>query len=330
MFTADDLSVVIPCYNSKSTILACLESLYRQSEAPGEVILVDSSGDDTLDIVAEHYPEVRRFRFSCRMFPGPARNRGVELAKGQVIAFIDADCIAAPDWIARIAAQHAAGHQIVGGAVDLGNPDNALSWAGHLMEFREFLPQGSAHPVTHVPTCNISYRRNLIEAYGGFPDSYYPQEDLLFNHLLNRNGFDIWFDPAIRVKHFCRDSLIGYLSHQHRIGRVTRVTLSRTQMHGSAISRRPWLAWLAAPGLGLLKYLRTTAAFLGFAREDLLKHPGLPLVLLLGSVWWARGFAAGALTGLSGIRGVIDPEENIFIIMNQSIHQHPPSRKSID
>jgi hypothetical protein len=43
------------------------------------------------------------------------------------------------------------------------------------------------------------------------------------------------------------------------------------------------------------------------------------LALLLGSIWWARGFAAGARTGLSGIRGVIDPEENIFILLNQCL-----------
>ena len=319
MFTTDDISVVIPCYNSKHTILACMESLYRQDEAPGEVILVDSSADDTLEIVLQHYPEVRRVHFPYRMFPGPARNEGVEIAKGEVIAFIDADCIAASDWTIRIAAQHTAGHQIVGGAVELGNPNSALAWAGHLMEFREFLPKGPAHTVMHVPTCNISYRRNLIKEYGGFPDSYYPQEDLLFNQLLYRNGFAIWFDPAIRVKHFCRDNLIGYLSHQHRIGRVTRVTLSRTQMQGSSISRRPWLAWLAAPGLGILKYLRTILAFFGFAQWESIKRPGLLLVLLLGSIWWARGFAAGARTGLSGIRGVIDPEENIFILLNQCL-----------
>lgn len=317
MFTTDDLSVVIPCYESKQTILACLESLYRQDEAPGEIILVDSSEDDTVEVVLQHYPEVRCFHFPHRAFPGPARNKGVEMAEGEVIAFIDADCIAAPDWTARIAAQHAAGHQIVGGAVELGNPHNSLAWAGHLMEFREFLPTGASHPVMHVPTCNISYRRNLIERYGGFPNAYYPQEDLLFNYLLYRNGFMVWFDPAIRVKHFCRDSLIGYLSHQHRIGRVTRVTLSRTRMQGSTIAHRPWSAWLAAPLLGIFKYLRTLTAFLGFAQWEALKSPGLLLILLLGSIWWARGFAAGARTGLSGIRGVIDPEENIFILLNQ-------------
>jgi hypothetical protein len=60
------------------------------------------------------------------------------------------------------------------------------------------------------------------------------------------------------------------------------------------------------------------AAFFGFAQWEAIKRLGLLFVILLGSIWWARGFAAGALTGLSGIRGVVDPEENIFISLNQS------------
>jgi O-antigen biosynthesis protein len=321
MFTAADLSVVIPSYNSGDTILACLESLYRQDEPPGEVILVDSSEDDIIEIVQRHYPDIRSFHYPQRTFPGPARNKGAEMANGKIIAFTDADCIAAPDWTARITAQHNAGHMIVGGAVEVGDPDSTLAWAGHLAEFREFLPGGTAHSVMHVPTCNVSYRKALIEKYGGFPAAYYPQEDLLFNYLLHRNGYSIWFDPAIRVKHFCRVTWKGYLSHQHRIGRVTRVTLSRVPLQGSAVAGRPWLAQLAAPGLGALKFFRTAAALFRYARWDVLHKSGLLFVLVLGSTWWARGFAAGARTGLSGFRGIIDPEENIFIMMSQAAYE---------
>ena len=317
MFTTADLSVVIPSYNSSHTILSCLESLYHQVEAPGEVIVVDSSEDDTLGLAQRTYQEVRGFRFSRRTFPGPARNKGVTLAQGKIVAFTDADCITAPDWAARIVAQHTAGHKIVGGAVELGNPDSSLSWAGHLMEFREFLPHGQARRMVHVPTCNISYRRELIETYGGFPDSYYPHEDLLFNYLLNRSGYSVWFDPAIRVRHFCRETPLGFLSHQHRIGRVTRVTLSRTQMEGSPIARRPKVAWCAAPALGILKYVRTCGGLFAYSRWQAIKRPDLLLVLMLGSIWWARGFSAGARTGLSGVRGVIDPEEDIFIMLGR-------------
>jgi len=321
LFTAADISVVIPSFQSSRTILQCLEALHNQEEPPGEIILADSSEDNTLELVRQHFPQIVIYKFQHRAFPGPARNRGTRMARGKIIAFIDADCLAAPDWVKRMALQHSAGHEIVGGAVEVGNVDSLLAWAGHLGEFREFLPAGPERAVIHTPTCNISYRKTLIETYGGFPNAYYPQEDMIFNYLLSRNGYQVWFDPAIRVKHYCRESLRGYLSHQHRIGRVTRVTLTRIDMEGSKIARKPWVAWLSSPILGLLKYYRNLTVFWQSMPREALKRPGLIPILFGGSVWWARGFAAGALTGLTGLRGIIDPEENIFILFD-----NPPQR----
>ncbi|MFZ6028833.1 MAG: glycosyltransferase [Chloroflexota bacterium] len=321
MFTSTDVSVIIPSFGSRGTILHCLKSLYEQEELPAEVIVADSSEDDTVALIHEHYPQVITYKFEHRTFPGPARNKGTSLARGSIVAFIDADCLAAPDWVKRMAAQHSAGHQIVGGAVEVGNSKSLLAWAGHLGEFREFLPTGPERMVSHVPTCNISYRKALIETYGGFPNAYYPQEDMLFNYLLARNGYRVWFDPAIRVRHFCRESLHGYLSHQHRVGRVTRVTLTRIEMEGSRLARRPWLAWAASPALGVVKYFRNLGIFWRSMPQEAIRRPALVPLLLLGSIWWARGFAAGALTGLSGLRGMIDPEEDIFILFDQ-----PPTR----
>jgi len=321
MFSSSDISVVIPSFNSSRTILQCLAALFNQIEPPGEIILADSSEDNTLELVRQHYPEVITYKFSHRAFPGPARNRGTGMARGEIIAFIDADCMAAPDWVQRMAWQHSASHEIVGGSVEVGNTDSLLAWAGHLGEFREFLPAGPERAVVHTPTCNISYRKAILKTYGGFPNSYYPQEDMIFNHLLARNGFQVWFDPEIKVQHFCRESLRGYLSHQHRIGRVTRVTLTRINMEGSTIARKPWVAWALSPVLGIVKYYRNTSVFLRSLPQEAIKKPGLIPIIFLGSVWWARGFAAGALTGLTGLRGIIDPEEDIFILFD-----HPPQK----
>jgi len=318
-FTATDISVIIPSYNSHKTLGACLDSLLAQEESPREIIVVDSSeGDETLRLLAA-YPEVRVRKVPRRIFPGPARNRGAKLAGGSVLAFIDADCVAEPDWTRRIAGRHDEGACVVGGAVEVGNPANLIAWAGHLGEFREFLPLGKLRLVKHIPTCNISYRKGLFESMGGFPDAYYPQEDLLFNHLLSRRGVEILFDPDIRVRHFCREDLRGYLSHQHRIGRVTRSTLKRIHLEGSSIARNRFLAWALSPALGLLKLWRTGSMVWMPGLTDLPVSGGSKLQLLgliaLGAFWWARGFAAGARKGLSGIHGWDDPNEAIFALL---------------
>lgn len=315
MFTASNVSVIIPSYNSCSRIESCLDALLDQTTPPLEIIVVDSSADGTANLITKKYPAVQLRKVKYRIFPGPARNLGVKAARGSIIAFTDADCIAAPDWVERIVADHNAGRLAVGGAIEVGNPNSGVAWAGHLGEFREFLPAGDPRPVIHVPTCNISYRKDLFEVHGGFPDAYYPQEDLLFNYLLGLQGLQIWFDPAVRVRHFCREDMRSYLSHQHRIGRVTRCTLRRINLPGSRIARMSKLGLLASPALGLLKFVRTAGIFVARYPRQVWRQPGLFLLLALGAIWWARGFAEGARTGLSGIRGWTDPDEPIFNLL---------------
>ena len=94
------VSVVIPSYNSKLWIRECLQAIRSQStQLPFEVILVDSSNDGSDQIVALEFPEVRLFHFQKQVFVGPARNIGIEKARGEVVLFLDTDCMAEPTWI---------------------------------------------------------------------------------------------------------------------------------------------------------------------------------------------------------------------------------------
>ncbi len=314
-FTAQDVTVIIPAYNSAATIGACLRALQMQSTPPGEIIVADSSKDETPEIIQRDFPCVHLTRFDNQTFPGPARNRGARMAQGEILAFIDSDCLAAPDWVARIVAAHNAGHYIAGGSLEVGNAEKPIAWAGHMLEFREFLPIGPARPVIHIPTCNLSYRKEVFLQFGGFPNAYYPQEDLLFNYLLNQRGYQVWFDPAIHIYHFYRDTWRDFLPHQHRIGRVTRCSLGRLALPGQEIARRPLLAWSTAPFLGVIKFLRSSAAFLRNYPKQALHMPIVLFDIAIGALWWIRGFSSGARTGLSGIRGWDDPLEDILLTL---------------
>src|ERR1051325_3213870 len=90
---APHLSVVIASYNSRRTIARCLESLEAQTYGDFEIVVVDSSSDGAARAVEERFPDVRLVTFPTRKFPGDARNAGVRAARGEIIAFIDADCI---------------------------------------------------------------------------------------------------------------------------------------------------------------------------------------------------------------------------------------------
>jgi glycosyltransferase involved in cell wall biosynthesis len=97
------VTVVIPCYNSSATIKNCLESVLKQSYQNIEIVLIDDgSTDDTLPKLRE-LKNKHQDRYSISVVtqknagPSKARNNGVELAQGELIAFLDSDDIWIPE-----------------------------------------------------------------------------------------------------------------------------------------------------------------------------------------------------------------------------------------
>ena len=97
------ISVVIPHLNTPAQLRRCLAALSGQTpgSAPCEIIVVDNGSRELPADVCAAFPDVR---LACEPEPGPgpARNRGAALARGEIIAFIDADCFAEPDLLAEI------------------------------------------------------------------------------------------------------------------------------------------------------------------------------------------------------------------------------------
>jgi Fe-coproporphyrin III synthase len=97
------ISVVIPSYNSADSIGATLDSLLRQSLAPFEIIVVNDGSTDRTAEAVRAFPTVRLVERTVQGGAGAARGDGVRSARGDIIAFIDSDCVAESDWIERIA-----------------------------------------------------------------------------------------------------------------------------------------------------------------------------------------------------------------------------------
>jgi len=95
------VSVVVPCYNAAPFLRETLDSALSQSQAPQEVIVVDDGSTDESATIAESYgPPVRVIRQE-NQGESVARNRGIEAAKGDWIAFLDADDLWAPTKLER-------------------------------------------------------------------------------------------------------------------------------------------------------------------------------------------------------------------------------------
>lgn len=90
------ISVIVPVYNAKDTIVNCLGNLLNQTFSDMEIILVDDASTDGSDKILQdaknQFPDkVRVFRQEHNQGPGAARNVGLEVARGDYIGFVDAD-----------------------------------------------------------------------------------------------------------------------------------------------------------------------------------------------------------------------------------------------
>ena len=85
------VSVVIPVFNGERFLRDAVESVLAQQHAPVEIIIVDDGSTDGTADVARSLPERVRYLHQANQGPAAARNRGIELAQGSLIAFADAD-----------------------------------------------------------------------------------------------------------------------------------------------------------------------------------------------------------------------------------------------
>lgn len=89
------VSVIVPVYNSEKDLRDCLDSLINQTEKDIEIIVIDDkSTDNSLEIIKEYgrkYSNIRIYQNERNLGQGETRNRGIEVAEGEYIAFLDSD-----------------------------------------------------------------------------------------------------------------------------------------------------------------------------------------------------------------------------------------------
>jgi glycosyltransferase involved in cell wall biosynthesis len=213
------LSIIIPSYNAKATIGDCLESLRTQvTEGWIEVIVVDSGSDGTAALIAQRFPFVRTYHFPERKFCGAARNWAVSQARADIVAFLDADCTASPNWVASVLKAHERPDLVVGGAIASPTPASLVSWAAFFCEFSQWMPSRHAGAMPDVAGANMSYKRAVFERLGAFLEGTYCS-DTEFHWRLAAHGHTPRFDPTIVVTHHNITELRKFLQHEYAHGR---------------------------------------------------------------------------------------------------------------
>lgn len=301
-----DLSVIIPSYNSERYVLRCLRSLCRQkTEARYEIIVVDSSTDQTPRLIAKNFPQVKLIRNPSRVQPGPARNLGARSAIAPLIAFVDADCEATPGWIAEILRAHGRGDGVIGGAVSLArghSPAGAILFA---IEFGEFTPTSRGYAIRSkwLPSCNLSVGRSLFLESGGFPEELDASEDVLFSRRMIARSVPVRFEPSALVYHHNQQTWSAALRHLRRLGYWSAVARTYAGVLGGSFLRFRGLIPLLVPYRAMMTLWRLYSRP-GGHRLALRLTVAFPL-LLYALMTWCAGFWQGASSVPSrrGIQG---------------------------
>lgn len=282
------VSVIIPCRNSERTIRHCLEALINQrTSASYDITVVDSSTDQTPLIVEQEFPSVRLIQRQERTFAGAARNLGIKATRSTYCLMIDSDCIAERDLIEKVLARHRAGDfAAVGGSLANGTPRSVSGWIGYLIEFKEFMPTTPLRLEKGIPTANITYRREVLERYGGFDDDMWLAEDILFHWKMYQNGEQILFDPDIKVVHLNKTGWRQVLGYQIDLGRLSAVARRRGGLPGGVLLQYP-------PLILLMPFVRLFNAVVWFAKHDLRTFLIFLFIwpfYLLAASFWTYGF----------------------------------------
>lgn len=210
------ISAIVCTYRRYDLLAGCLASLAAQSLAKGhcEIVVVDNSGDcaqppgfawpDGISRIAVAEPGLSR-----------ARNAGVAAARGDLVAFIDDDAEAEPDWLAAIveAFDTHRDADIVGGPVSPVWPHGRPGWLDPWHDgFLSIVDRGNAARALSddewLAGTNIAFRKAAVLDAGGFaealgrtPVSLLGNEEIQLARRIRRRGGAVRYDPAISVRH---------------------------------------------------------------------------------------------------------------------------------
>jgi len=305
-------SVIVVCWNAAEVLGRCLDQLLAQDYPCYEIIVVDDGSTDGTLVVAQAAAArdgVTIVSSPCNRGCPHARNLGLARAKGEIVAFVDADGFAAPSWLREVVGAFAADASI-GGVASMvfydGNPlvingaggtVNRQGWAADLSMNEPYERAQVAPEALYPMGCGMALRRSALEDVGPFDDSmlnYY--DDVDYGVRLWRAGQRVVVAPQAWIDHgvgadSARKQL---LCERHRM----RVVLKHAPMHtltrwarhearafrqAAAPTRARKLRALAWNALNLPSALATRRRLRGFApAPDRLIDPS-----------WGDGFPAG-------------------------------------
>ncbi|MEK6271946.1 MAG: glycosyltransferase [Actinomycetota bacterium] len=214
------VSAIVCTHDGANTLPACLDALARLDYPDYEVLVVDDGSTDETAAIAERY-DVRLIGIPHQGLAS-ARNAGLAAATGSIVAYVDDDAYPDCDWLRYLAEAF-----IESDHAGIGGPNIPPGDEGLVAACVASAPGGPVHVLLtdrvaeHIPGCNMAFRKDRLEAVGGFdPQFRTAGDDVDICWQLQDAGHTVGFSAGAVVYHRRRDSVLGYLRQQYGYGKA--------------------------------------------------------------------------------------------------------------
>ena len=253
------ISIVIAVRNEADYIEKCIESLFKQEfDGEYEVIVVDGMSDDgtyeTLEKLQKKYKFILLRNEKKNAAAG--RNIGIDAAKGNIIAFIDGDAIAAKNWLYNIKNAFERSNAIGVGGPDLIPEDSGekskiigyvmtspIARGGRFNPSTQHAMMEEERYVEHIPTCNLALKKEVFNEVDLFDDKFVKGQDLELNYRITKAGYKLFYSPSIKVIHYRKQSIKSFARQIYKWAKAKVAIIKKHGMHGIVSHIYLWPAY---------------------------------------------------------------------------------------
>jgi len=211
------ITIVSPLFNAHATILQCIGGLKNQSFTDFEVIFVDSSPNSYTKEIIMQNSNYKLISSVKKLSSQSARNLGAKHAQGEILVFLDPDCIPDKDWLLNLYESFKKGYTVVGGSINC-FPGNYWAGVAHIEKFWMWLPNGKSRILKMFPSANFSIKKKLFDDLGGFYEKY-EAADIEFCYRIADQKIEMLFNSRAVVSHIHNIKFIDLIKLRYDRGK---------------------------------------------------------------------------------------------------------------